>query len=364
MKKEKNKWFRLLAFVPLLVFLVFTNIYQDPANIYHDESKEIAGAILDGKSAFNGNGNGDLREVKHNVIMGMPDNLECIAVGPSLVMCVNKDIVGTNSFMNLGVSGADLYDILAQFGLMDTYGKKTKRVIFCVDSYFFDESIYGNSDSNDALMDYTNHMLGIISCNSLESGGSNTGTDKITMLKQAFSITYFQAAWKQVIVNNTYSMKDNRWGIVGKDFDGSKPCYDPDGSWNYAVSFQNNGIDYLLDEVENYDVNTNFSYGRHISQYSKEVFEKLIKYLRENDVEVEIFLCPLPPSLWDKVESDSENIFILDEMTTFTTEMANKYNLKMTGSYNPYDLGMKDEDFYDARHVRRESLADYFDFTE
>ncbi len=42
--------------------------------------------------------------------------------------------------------------------------------------------------------------------------------------------------------------------------------------------------------------------------------------------------------------------------------MAKKYNLKITGSYNPYNLDMEDKDFYDARHVRHELLGTYFDF--
>lgn len=109
------------------MFLVITNIYQDPANIFHDESKEIAESIVAGYAAYSATGNGNEREVKHNLIMVMPKETDCIAVGPSLVMCVNKDIVGTDSFINLGVSGSDIYDILAQFGLMDIYGKRPRE---------------------------------------------------------------------------------------------------------------------------------------------------------------------------------------------------------------------------------------------
>ena len=36
------KWLKLIFVIPLICFLVITNIYQDPANIFHDESKEIA----------------------------------------------------------------------------------------------------------------------------------------------------------------------------------------------------------------------------------------------------------------------------------------------------------------------------------
>ena len=74
-------------------------------------------------------------------------------------MCVNKDIVGTDSFINLGVSGSDIYDILAQFGLMDIYGKKTKRVIFCVDSYSFDESFYAADGAQNAIDVYKRQVV-------------------------------------------------------------------------------------------------------------------------------------------------------------------------------------------------------------
>ena len=42
--------------------------------------------------------------------------------------------------------------------------------------------------------------------------------------------------------------------------------------------------------------------------------------------------------------------------------MSNKYDLKITGTYNPYELGIKDENFYDSRHVRRELMGEFFDF--
>ena len=40
--------------------------------------------------------------------------------------------------------------------------------------------------------------------------------------------------------------------------------------------------------------------------------------------------------------------------------MSNKYDLKITGTYNPYELGIKDENFYDSRHVRRELMGELF----
>lgn len=357
------KWLKLISVIPLICLLVITNIYEDPANVFHNESKEIAESIVDGNAAYSATGNGNEREVKKNLIMVMPDEVDCIAVGPSLVMCVNKDIVGTDSFINLGVSGGDIYDFLAQFGLMDIYGKNTKRVIICVDSYSFDESIYAaESASNAALMPYTQYMLQILNGEEPSPVDSDNSNNIKTKVEQAFSISYFQASWEQVIRNGTYAMNDKRWGVVTEDFDGSKPYYGVDGSWTYAASYQANDINYVLEQCAEYDIESQFAYDRHISEYSKDIFEKLIVYLIDQGIEVELFLCPLAPSLWDRVEAEEAHYAILDEITVFAKEMSNKYDLKITGTYNPYELGIKDEDFYDARHVKRELMGEFFDF--
>lgn len=357
------KWLKLISVIPLICFLVITNIYQDPANIFHDESKEIAESIVDGHAAYSATGNGNEREVKHNLIMVMPDETDCIAVGPSLVMCVNKDIVGSDSFINLGVSGADINDILAQFGLMEIYGKKTKRVILCVDSYSFNESIYAVEGARNApLWPYTEYMLQILNGEEPVPVYFNDGQDIKIQMEQAFSISYFQASWDQVIRNRTYAMSDKRWGVVTEGFDGSKPYYGVDGSWTYAASYQANDINYVLQQCAGYDIETEFAYDRHISEYSKDVFEKLIAYLTNQGIEVELYLCPLAPSLWDRLEVEKSHYAILDELTEFSKEMSNKYDLKITGTYNPYELGIKDEDFYDSRHVRRELMGEFFDF--
>ncbi|MDO4208009.1 MAG: hypothetical protein Q4D15_10535, partial [Lachnospiraceae bacterium] len=328
------KWFRLIVVLPLVCLLVITNIYEDPANVFHNESKEIAEALIDGHSAYSATGNGNERKIKEYLIMRMPDVTDCIAVGPSLVMCVNKDIVGTESFINLGVSGSDLYDILAQFGLMHVYGKEAERVILCMDSYSFDENFYAKADARNAeLMPYSKYMLQILDGESPQPiHEENTNTIK-TEATQAFSISYFQAAWDQVALNGTYAMNDKRWGIVQEDFDGSRGYYDNDGSWTYAAAYQANSVSTVRKKCAGYDIEKQFSRGCHISKYSKTVFDKLISYLRDQGTEVELFLCPLAPSLWDRIEAEKDHYVMFDELTAFVAEMSKKYDLKITGDY-------------------------------
>lgn len=357
------KWCRLLAVVPLIGILVGTNVYQDPANIIHDESKEMAQALVDGYGASTGTGNVNEREVKKNLIQYMPDEVDCVVIGPSLAMCITRDDVGTDSFYNLAVSASDLYDILAQFGMMECYGKHAKKVILCVDSYAFDEAIYGYEDApNRNLMDYTNYMLDVLDGKNPAPVEENQTKVLQTQVEQAFSLTYFQASCEQVQKHGTFSMEDYRWSMVHDDYDGERAFYNSDGSWNYMASVRAHDAAYVQEDSANYNLQAQFMIDRHISRYSMSVYEQLITYLQSQGVEVELYLCPLAPSLWDLVQANVDRFPVLEELESYAHELADTYGLKMTGTYNPYTLGITDGEFYDCRHVRKECLSNYFDF--
>lgn len=358
----KSKWLRFLLVIPLLFVLVFTNVYIDPANIYHDYSKEIAESVLSGKPTHFGSSNADGRKIKHNFIMKMPDKTECIAVGPSLVMGVRSETVGTDSFYNLGMSGADFYDILAQFGLMEAYGKSADRVVFCVDSYFFDDTLFSTFDGHKKYKIYADYMISILYKQEPEKPQEKiSNAEKEIQIRQLFSITYFQAAFHQIQTLNSYKINRERWGIVDKDY--TDAYYMADASFVYPMSFQKRGVKDVREDCEEYDIEFQFSKGKYASEYCMEVFEKLVEYLLDKGIEVDLYLCPVAPSLWDRIEAEKMDYPILGQLEEYTNNIAKKYDLKITGSYNPYNLGMQDKDFYDSRHVRHELLGVYFDFT-
>lgn len=345
---------------PVLFVLVFTNCYIDPANIFHDYSEEIAESILNGKATYFENTNVNEREIKHNLIVKMPDKVDCIAVGPSLVMGVRSETVGSDVFYNLGHSGANYYDILAQFGLMELYGKSAKRVVFCVDSYFFDDTLMERLGVNDSLKRYADYMIDILNREETEKPQEGNINEIETKVRQLFSVTYFQAAVDSIQAANSYVIDRERWGIVDVNF--VNKYYMPDASWVYAKSYQNRTEEDVRRDSKEYDIEHQFSKGEYASEYCKEIFEKLIKYLLDKGTKVELYLCPLAPSLWNRIDAKETEYPILGELENYAISIAKKYDLKITGSYNPYNLDMKDEDFYDARHVRHEVLGIYFDF--
>lgn len=358
MHKEQKRWFGLIPFLVLPLWLIFINYKVDPANIFHDVSREAAVSIVAGNKTYITSGNLDERNVKYNLILEMPKDTEAIAVGPSLVMCVGEELVGTESYYNLGESGADFYDILAQFGVMNIYKKYPGRVIFCVDSYFFDENIYENAGRHNAMLPFAIYMLDILNGEKAEVPEINLFEKRKQKFEQLFSISYFQSAF--MYAKSKHAFISERIGIADDTI--QTAYYMPDGSWIYEKTFQENGIEDVKRDAQAYNIEGHFSKGKHISRKSKDTFEQLIKYLESHGAKVELFLCPLSPSLWDRI--DLEEYLILTELEVYAHEIAGKYKLKITGSYNPYLLDITDDKFYDSRHVKRQYLGEYFDFSE
>ncbi len=363
MKSWNLKWLRIFFFLPLVLLLVVTNVYIDPANIFHNCSKNVADSILNGHGAYFGSGNFDERGVKLNMIKSMPDKVGCIAVGPSLAMGIRYSDVGTENFYNLSASGLNFNDYLNIFGLMKVNNKKFDRVILCVDSYFFDENRYKEGSSFSFGNKYVEYMEDVLNGKNPKLP-EESKDNKFKELSQAFSITYFQSSVKYIQSKGSYILKQKRWGILDKNTE-NLTHYMSDGSWVYSLDYRNMTLENMIDYVNKYNIADMFSKGNHVSRHSIDIFEKLVLYLTGMGTEVNLYLCPLPPSLWDRIQNDGglNEYYILDELEIFANEIARKYNLKITGSYNPYNLNVQDEDFYDARHLRHEQLSKFFDFT-
>lgn len=349
-----------LFLLPIMAIPII-NFISDPAGLFHGigHTQKMAKAILAGQKPYFTSGNGDERMVKHHLIINMPGEVDCIAVGTSLVMLIQQNMTSSNLFYNLGESGADIYDILAQFGTMRSHNKKINRVIFGMDLYSFDEAQYKNHTRNIPLKPFAHYMINLLNGEKLNRSKINYSANLQTSLSNLFSARYFTDSVKYL--KSKEKVRTEFWGIADENFPGA--YYMPDASWVYSQEYRNSTTpEYVKKNSNEYPIDRMFTPNEHISEFSKDIFEKLLNYLFAQDVEVELFMCPLAPSLWNRI--DLKKHFILQELYDYVNFIASKYDLKITGNYNPYELGMTDADFYDARHVRAECFQKYFDFTK
>ncbi|MCQ2539572.1 MAG: hypothetical protein MJ114_03900 [Acetatifactor sp.] len=366
--KHQKKGLHLILLLPILLCIVACNYFVDLASIYHDvDETQIAKYLLEGKQATLGNSNGNEREVKRQLIMQMPDQVDCIVVGPSLVMEINREVTGEQELINLGVSGADMYDMLAQFGIMDIYGKKADRVIFAVDSYWFDETLAANFGRSQGFKPYAYYLIDNMYGGTMQPPVVDAKTPMSTYVTQLFSASYFKSnAWSFLIkckgaLQGEKFILRQPWGLVDDSFTGD--YYDSDGSWVYSKKAAERTVENVRADAAGYNIEYQFSKGGHIGEKSCEIFEHLLTYLQERGTQVDLFLCPLSPSLYDRLDG-AEDYYVLQELEAYAKDVAERYELRMIGSFDPYEVGIKDEDFFDARHVRGDRLAQYFDFTK
>ncbi|MBQ3825333.1 MAG: hypothetical protein II811_04280 [Spirochaetaceae bacterium] len=366
--KNIMRWIRLvlLLFVPIFC-VAAVNFIGDTANLFHSSgNKEIALSILAG-NATHGVGAMDERGVKRALIENLPDEVDTLAFGPSLVMCVNKSIVGTESFYNLGESAADYYDILAQFAFLELNHKKYKRVIFCADFDFLNKG--RRSDRHLPFMSYAEFMLSVLhgkAQTSVKNSLYASFWNIKTVARQLVSIQYFQGATR--VFYQLLRNRGKRFGLITKENADLYSYYENDASWVYDAKYRSSTVndvvkqcrDYLNPKTEGNKLNDFCAVNEHLSDEVKETFSLLMEYLQNNGVEILIYFCPLPPTLYDLYDMDLRPL--LPEADCFIRKYASDHNIRVTGSYNPYELGMSDADFYDARHVRREKLGVYFDF--
>lgn len=344
----------LLLFLPALLLLAGVNYFVDPVNLYHGDAKELVRLLCEGKEVNTGSGNMDERQIKKSLIESMPKEADCVVLGPSLALTVDRKLTGEERLYNLAMSSADLYDILAQLGIMEIEGVHPKRILFCVESSFFDEGIYGTMSRSAGLMPYANYMLERLDGKegTVPKEGSFLRTDIPGLL---CSVTLFQSSVDYLLEHGPEGVKELRFRVREDQEDGNA-YLQVDGSLVYSKQYRLAGADDVIRSASEYNMDYFFHRDGHISAYSQEVFVKLVQYCQQNDIQLDLFMAPMSPALWERVKPQAESYPLLFEMETFAYEMARQYGLNLYGSFDPEQSGLTNDDFYDARHVKYEVL--------
>lgn len=354
--KTALKWVKLIFLILLpLICVILINLIGDSANLFHYETADkIADSILEGKSTYIlGNPNGRL--IKKALIEKMPDEVDTIVIGPSISMCINKEVAGTDSFYNLSVESGNYYDIFALFGLLELNNKKYNRVILCTDFDFFNKGKI-TTNMTEMFSSYYDYMFSkihgempVFAEGMFEKNLSNLSR---ASWKQLISIQYFQPSFK--ILPQLIKDKGKRVGTVTDENALEHFYFKSDASWVYEGQYIARTEEFVKNDSRTYFWDPLCAPEEHLSEEVKQNFSLLMDFLNKKNVNVDIYISPLAPSLYDQFDFDSRPL--LREGEDFINSYAQNHNIRVIGSYSPYKYGLKDADFYDARHLRRESF--------
>ena len=208
---------------------------------------------------------------------------------------------------------------------------------------------------------YADYMLSVIKGKTLinpeKQFKENLIKDKKHNLRQLFSVQYFQESIKTIL--QLIREKGNRVGLVTKENALRHFYFEDDASWVYEGSFIDRTEQFVKNDCINYTWDVFCAPDEHLEKSFKETFILLMNYFHQKNISVDIFFSPLAPTLYDSFDNNYRPL--LHEAEVFINEYAQNHDIKIVGSYFPYDYGFTDADYYDARHIRREKLS-VFDF--
>lgn len=355
MSNDKKAWFLLFCFILLITIpICFINIYIDCANqlqIFHGDVAEvnIAKAIINGETVYFPKHPNE-RLCKEELIKVLPEHCDTVAIGSSLLMTLNQNILGLKDgeFYNLGVSGANLKDYLNTLGIMKTYGKEADTYIFLLHLDVF----LPNTDSRHELFDsYGNKYIEYLDGKENLKKEKNNFYKFKTIFETTFSISYFRDNLKYYLTHG--QVIDNY--IVGGDHPEYAHYY-PDGSWGYSESYMRRGVKDVHDDVKKHG--ESFLHDEHCDKENFILFDRIITNLLNHNKKIILYYPPYCPSLYKAYPPLSYPSF--REIEQFISKYYSIENVKIYGSFYPDDLEMSDADFYDARHIRSENLKKAF----
>jgi len=321
--------------LPVLILLLLVNYFGDAARLFdNDYEKQMAKIIASNKYVTNIE-NYDERLFQKELISNKNIQPNLVIIGSSRTMLINSDLFPSALLFNNSVSGASIEDIVSIYELYKINKKSPQKIIIGIDPWTFNEN--NGQKRWQSISAYYYSFQSTI----------NQENTTYFKYKELFSFSYFQSSLKMIprfIAGNANPKSTKEiHNLLGTKL--------TDGSLVYGEQYRNanqieidNKINSFLTggiySIEDFDT---------ISVRILNEFEKLIIDMKENGIEIEFFLAPYAPVVYDKIQKKYPMVLKSEEMIN---DFASSNNIKLYGSFNPYILGMDETYFYDGMHCK------------
>ena len=357
---------KCLLLVPIVVFMVAFSYNVDCSGLFQGAlaPRRIVDLMLQGYDVTNFE-QMDERQVVQLYAQDVAEAPEVIGIGSSRVLQFTSELVGSDSFFNMGVTGADVRDNMTSYYKMVSYGKAPKVLLWSVDPWVFYDSENAFDSRADAELydEFLTNVLGIET--------DYEEPDKVELWKALAEPAYFQG-------NVSYYFK-NRGQATITDEDGNPIDFNPvegdpqqqqsaikrsDGSVLYDVNFRNLPVEQVLTKaaeacptfnsvhMEGFDA---------LSDTQCKAFDAFIRYARSQGTTVILVLSPWHPYLYNYLLNETELHKGFFEVENWVREYCAQNGVPLYGSYDPTLIeGLEESDFFDGLHCKGSGIAKFF----
>ena len=343
---------RLLFLLPIPLVMILTSWFVDPDHVRDPDSyeRDIAQLLLEGKGVTN------VYYPDEAAIMawyfdGRADAPEVLVIGSSRTKLIRSDSFPGETFFNASLSGASLTDYLALTHLLEERGPLPRTMVIELSTHLLKadivsvwprfEGIAGELESN--LITGAPVPDPRVTRPSLESYSRFLGPD------------YFQLS--------LFSFLDSRFGGgQGREarvyLEGDEPTgltYLPDGSEIFPESRRKNLGSPEVTALAIAAGDATLAIPGEIDAHRQQVLEAWLAHLQAQGVEIILYLAPYHPRTYEIMMTNQNRIVV--DIQNYYVEMARRKGYSILGSYNPADIDITGEVFYDATHITPEALA-------
>lgn len=340
----------LIFLIPLVLAIILTNYFVDPANLFSNEfEKELAEILINEKNAA-GVYNYDERIFQKEYIEQMQNKNEAAVLGSSRSLQIREEMIESDGFFNHGVSGAVLEDYIAVTEIYRENDKLPEKIILGINPWIFNKHNVEERWRSIEKYYYSFFDQDYQQDESLME--DNFGRN----FMQLFSATYFQASFETLIK-----------GQVFRDIEETSqssldvPVKLADGSLVYQRPRKNISTEDAEIEAQNYIRNGVYSLENYFEMDEEYLqhFEQLIAFYQAKEIELIFYLPPYHPLVYDYLKKNEE-YHIIYEVEEYIRDFAGKNDINLVGDYSPAELELDKDDFHDGMHPKEAVMQKIF----
>ena len=359
--------FKLALLAPIPLFMVAFSYTVDRSGLFQGDlaPRQVVDLLLQGKDVTNFE-QMDERQVVRLYTQNLdPENVPiAMGVGSSRVLQVTREVADTDSFFNLGVTGADVRDVMTSYYLCVKEDKIPQVLIWSVDPWV----LYGSEAALDSRADSElyNEFLQMVL-------GIDTGyeePDPIELWKALADPAYFQGNVEYYFRNRAGTLTDDEGQVIpftevkGDPYQQSATIKRSDGSVLYDLNFRSHTLDQILSDAIAQSETFNSLHMEGFTQLGEtecRAFDAFIRYAETQGTRVILLLTPFHPFLYDTLLSRAEEYSGFFQVEDWIRQYALETGTPLYGSYDPLILdGIEESDFYDGVHCTSEALEKFF----
>lgn len=335
--------------IPLLC-IPLVNYFIDPAHMYDHYEQQIVSLLQEHKYVINVDPDKDERALMKAMIDSCERDIDVLILGSSRIMLLSEKMFGGKHILNVGVSGATYEDIAALLYHFLQKHKPPQTIILGIDPQHFNANI-GDTRWKSIDKEYAAYSKEVLQ----ENVSCGFNTEKWANL---FSIPYFKESVRYYAkhrCSNEIRMKAVDCEIEAEDIEtGSAIGYD--GSLIYGREYEMLPLSTTNTKAKN---ETYQQWENYTELSAREIWrwEKLIQYIYiyEQDIKLYFYKAAFHPITYKRMMEEARYEGMRKGMEQID-KIAKENDIVLIGSYNPDDYHLRDSDFYDGMHMRRDAV--------